>query len=100
MFSNFKDAFIRRPQFTSTPPKAVIDAINHDLPEGFEYILDENGYCYLTNTTKFELNAGKILCSQETYNLIKDDEKVDIGRVMQYAYNSQTPIKLPHPEMK
>ena len=94
MFSNFKDAFIRRPQFTSTPPKAVIDAINHDLPEGFEYVLDENGYCYLTNTTKFELNAGKILCSQETYDLFKNDEKVNIGRVMQYAYNSQTPIKI------
>ena len=47
MFSNFKDAFIRKPQFTVKTPDAVLEAISKGLPEGFRYVHDHDGLCRL-----------------------------------------------------
>ena len=44
MFSNFKDAFIRRPQFTVKTPDAVVEMISKGLPKGFRYVHDHDGY--------------------------------------------------------
>ena len=33
MFSNFRDTFIKKPQYTSAPPQAVIDSISQELPK-------------------------------------------------------------------
>ena len=53
MFSNFKNAFVRRTQYTIEPPKAVTDVINTEVPEGFEYRYMGDGMYVLLNDSRF-----------------------------------------------
>ena len=52
MFSNFKDAFIRKPQFTTQTPESVLDVLSKDLPDGFRYINDHDGFCRIDLSVK------------------------------------------------
>ena len=47
MFSNFRDTFIKKPQFTSKIPDAVLKTVGKTLPDGFRYVEDYDGYCRL-----------------------------------------------------
>ena len=47
MYSSFKDTFIKKPQFTVQTPEAVLRTIGKELPEGFRYVDDHDGFCKL-----------------------------------------------------
>lgn len=92
MFSNFKDTFIRKPQYTSEPPKAVIDAISKDLPDGFNYVYESNGFCRIDADNGFNIKSGKILLSEEAKNILPQEPTIE--QIKQYSYNSQTKIAI------
>lgn len=90
MFSNFKDTFIRKPQYTSTPPKAVIDAISKDLPEGFNYVYEHDGLCRLEAPNGFNIESGKVILSEDAKSALSDNPTME--QIKKYSYNSQTDI--------
>lgn len=90
MFSNFKDAFIKKPQYTSEPPQAVLDTISKDLPEGFYYVHDHDGLCRIETPSGFNLQSGKIQLSEKAKKIISESSTMD--DILTYAYNSQTDI--------
>lgn len=92
MFSNFKKAFVKRPQFTIAPPKAVIDVLNLEAPEGFEYKHTGDGICVLVNEKEFVVNNGKIILPADVIEKYGEQFKDNIEAVLQYAYNSQMEI--------
>lgn len=90
MFSNFKDTFIRKQQYTIEPPKAVLDAISEDLPKGFYYIHDHEGLCRLETIEGFDLQSGKICLPEEARAVLP--KSYTLNDIMAYAYNSQSDI--------
>lgn len=90
MFSNFKDAFIKKPQYTFEPPQAVLDTISKELPEGFYYVHDHDGLCRLETPEGFNLESGEIRLSDEAKKVLPESPTLD--DVMTYAYNSQSDI--------
>lgn len=94
MFSNFKDAFIIKPQYTIAPPQAVIDTLNTDLPTGFHYVHDHDGYCHIDNYDGFCFPSGKIEIPSEDKELFEDTSKANTDILLKYCYNTQKPLKL------
>ena len=47
MFSKFRETFVKKPQFTSRVPDSVLKTVGKNLPDGFRYVEDHNGYCRL-----------------------------------------------------
>lgn len=94
MFSNFKDAFIRRPQFTVKTPDAVVEMISKGLPEGFRYVHDHDGYCRLECDGVMNIVPEKFGFPEITKPIFEKKGKVTIQDAMEYAYNSQTKIEL------
>ena len=90
MFSNFQDTFINKPQYTSKPPRAVIDVINDGLPEGFHYEYVEDGFCRLEADCEFNIQSGKIELPAKAAKVL--DKDASISEVMSYCHNSQTPL--------
>lgn len=89
MFANFKDTFIKKPQYSSAPPKAVMEAINKDLPEGFEYIYMQEGICRLDSSEGFNLEAENVQLPKEAENIMMPNNPTP-EQIEQYLYNSQT----------
>ncbi len=94
MFSNFKDAFIRKPQFTVKTPDAVLDTISKGLPEGFRYVHDHNGLCRLECEGVLNITPNRYALSEEAKPAFEKKQNITIQDVLQYAYNSQTRIEL------
>lgn len=94
MFSNFKDAFVRKPQYTVEPPQAVIDAISKDLPDGFTYKYDHDGVCILDSKDGLNFNSGKVVLPKKALDLFSNEKSIDADKLKRYVYNSQTAIKL------
>lgn len=92
MFSNFKDTFIRKPQYTSAPPKAVMDAINKDLPEGFYYVYEKEGFCRLEAIDGFNLESGIVKLTEDAKRILPDNPTFE--QIEMYSYNSQTDVVL------
>ena len=90
MFSNFKDTFIRKPQYTSTPPQALIDALEKGLPDGFTYVYDHDGYCRLDAPDGFNIESGKIVLSEDAKKALPTNPTLE--DIKRYSYNSQTHI--------
>ena len=93
MFSNFKDAFIRRPQFTIKTPDAVIDMMGKGLPEGFRYTHDHDGFYRLECDGIMNITPTKVNLPKEA-KLLFEGKKLTASDLMEYAYNSQTQIEL------
>lgn len=93
MFSNFKDNFIRKPQYNAQPPQAVLAAISKGLPDGFSYVYDHDGFCRLDSKDGFNLNSGKVVLPPEAREIFQGAMCTDSDLLMQYAYNAQ--VKLP-----
>lgn len=91
MFSNFKDTFIKKPQYTIEPPQAVLDAISKDVPKGFCYIHDHEGMCRLETLEGFNLQSGKICLSETAKKVLP--KSPTLNDIMAYAYNSQADIQ-------
>lgn len=90
MFSNFKETFIKKPQYKSVPPQAVLDAINKDLPDGFEYVYANEGLCFLDVPEGFNIQSGTIHLAEEAKNVLPNDPTFE--QIEQYLYNSQTEL--------
>lgn len=94
MFSNFKNAFVRRTQYTIEPPKAVTDVINTEVPEGFEYRYMGDGMYVLDADSGLDIQSGTVVIPEKAKKFFQDAEIIDIDKVKQYAYNSQTAIQI------
>lgn len=90
MFSNFKDTFIRKPQYISEPPKAVMDAINKDLPDGFKYVYMDKGFCRLDAPEGFNIESGTVHLTEDAKSVLPDNPS--FKQIKQYLYNSQTDL--------
>ena len=92
MFSNFKDTFIKKPQYTSEPPQAVIDSISRDLPEGLYYVHDHDGYCRIDAPEGLNIQSGTVQLSDEDRANLPDDFTMD--DLLKYFYNAQKELIL------
>lgn len=92
MFSSFKDTFIRKPQFTSTVPQAILDNISKELPQGLEYVSDENGYCVISSDEEVRITPKGLKLPDGADTLF--DEEITTEDILRYSYNAQKPIKL------
>lgn len=92
MFSNFKDTFIRKPQYISEPPKAVMDAINKELPDGFKYVYEKDGFYCIDALEGFNIESGTIHLSEEAKSILPENPSIE--QIKQYSYNSQTDIMI------
>jgi len=90
MFSNFKDTFINKPQYESKPPKAVIEAISEDLPDGFHYEYASEGFCRLEADGGFNIQSGRYELPEKAKYVLKENSTYQ--DVMAYCFNSQTPL--------
>ena len=99
MFSNFKDAFIRKPQFTTQPPESVLDVLSKDLPDGFRYINDHDGFCRIDCDGVMDFGELRLQIPEEAKSLFAELDTVTMNDVITYAQNSQTNIEvLPDPD--
>ena len=99
MFSNFKDAFIRKPQFTIQTPESVLNVLSKDLPDGFRYINDHNGFCRIDCDGVMDFGELRLQIPEETKSLFAELDTVTMNDVITYAQNSQTNIEvLPDPD--
>lgn len=94
MFSNFKDAFIRKPQFTVKTPDAVLETISKGLPEGFRYVHDHDGLCRLECDGVLNITPKRYAFPEEAKAVFEKKQNVTIQDALHYAYNSQTRIEL------
>lgn len=91
MFSNFKDTFIRKPQFRSEPPQAVLDTISRKLPEGFRYVHDHDGFCRI-HSDEFSIGSAHVRLSEKAKPLFPDGKYTERD-IMDYCYNAQEIIE-------
>lgn len=94
MFSNFKDAFVRKPQFTVKTPEAVLKTIGKNLPEGFSYIEDHDGFCKLNFDGMMNIALENVRIPDEVKKLLVANGKFTMNDVISYAYNAQKSIEL------
>lgn len=94
MFSNFKDAFIRKPQFTLKTPESVLEVLSKDLPEGFRYTEDHDGICRLDCNEIMDFTPVCVLLPEEGKPLFAQQETFSINDVIFYAYNAQKNIEI------
>lgn len=94
MFSNFKDAFIRKPQFTARTPKAVLDVLSKNLPRGFRYVEDHDGFCRLDCDGVMDFNPICIRFPDEAKPLFDQKEDFTMNDVVSYVYNSQKNLEV------
>ena len=94
MFSNFKNAFIKRPQFTIQTPKAVLDVLSKDLPVGFRYVDDHDGFCRIDCDGAMNFENYRIRIPVEARPLFEELDKITINDVRAYAQNTQTNIEI------
>lgn len=99
MFSNFKDAFIRKPQFTTQTPESVLDVLSKDLPDGFKYINDHNGFCRIDCDGVMDFGELRLQIPADAKSVFAELDTITMNDVMTYAQNSQTNIEiLPDPD--
>ena len=91
MFSNFKDTFIRKPQFHSEPPQAVLDTISRKLPGGFRYVHDHDGFCRI-HSEAFSISPTHVRLSPKAASLFSNGKYTERD-IMDYCYNAQEIIE-------
>lgn len=94
MFSNFKDAFIRKPQFAIKTPKSVLDVLSKDLPEGFRYVNDHDGFCRIDCDGVMDFGELRLQIPEEARYLFANLDKVTMKDVIVYAQNSQKAMEV------
>lgn len=86
------DEAIESNQHSYTPPKAVIDAISTDLPQGFKYVYEDDGFCRLDADNGLNIESGKVLLSEDVKKILPKEPTIE--QLKQYSYNSQTAIAI------
>ncbi|MBR5471525.1 MAG: hypothetical protein IKU81_05355 [Oscillibacter sp.] len=60
MFSNFKDAFTRKLQFTGKKPGVVLKTIRRDWIDGFRYVNDHDGFARFSCDSIMDIVPGSV----------------------------------------
>lgn len=94
VFSNLKDAFVKKPQFTAKVPDAVLATAGRKLPDGFRYVYDHGGFCKIDCDGLMHISPAKVNLPRIAKPVFAEHEKYSIEDLQQYAYNSQTQIEL------
>lgn len=94
MYSSFKDTFVRKPQFTVQTPEAVLRTIGKELPEGFRYVDDHDGFCILDCDGTMDIVPSNVKLPEEAIPIFSKLGKFTMREVMAYAYNTQQNIEL------
>lgn len=94
MFASFRDTFVKKPQFTSKIPDAVLKTAGKNLPEGFRYVEDHNGYCYLDCDGGLDITGFRVVPPKEAESVFNQDIQYTFQDLLAYSYNTQTAIKL------
>ncbi|MCW6059813.1 hypothetical protein LAV35_03415 [Clostridium sporogenes] len=90
MFSNFKKAF-KSNEVSQNIPEEIIESLNKELPEGFQYANIGEGVCAINSVEdKFDLSAKIEMPS----DLPSDFKPSTIQDVMEFAYRSQRRFKI------
>lgn len=93
MFVDFNRVFKNKPQTQIVAPKAFVDYMNKSLPTGVKYVVKDNGNFVITSKGD-SISIGGFLFKPT------DEQKKVLGKnysiqdVLDYSYNSQTPIPL------
>lgn len=94
MISSFKDAFIRKPQFSGQTPKAVLDVLSEDLPDGFRYVNDHDGICKIECDGVINFENLCIRLPESARPLFEKIKVVTINDIRRYSQNTQTNIEM------
>ena len=94
MFTNFRDTFIKKPQFTSKIPDAVLKTVGKTLPDGFRYVEDHDGYCRLDCDGSLDISGFHVALPKEAESVFNSDVPYTFRNLLTYSYNTQTIIKL------
>lgn len=94
MYSSFKDTFIRKPQFTVQTPEAVLRTIGKELPEGFRYVDDHDGFCRIDCDGSMDIVPSNVKLPEKAIPIFSKLGKFTMREVMAYAYNTQQNIEL------
>ena len=94
MFSNFKNTFVKKPQFTMKTPESVLDVISKDLPDGFRYIEDHDGFCRLDCDGVMDFTPVCVRLPEEAKSIFSQKNNLSMNDVVAYAYNAQKDIEL------
>ena len=95
MLSKFKDAFVNKPQFTFKTPAAVLEALSKDLPNGFRYVEEAEGFCHIETDEDCVITINRIKLPDEDIKIIeKEKGTVTIDDMLKYAYNAQIMVEI------
>lgn len=94
MFSNFKDTFIKKPKFTTQIPQSVLDMLSHELPEGFQYVNDHDGFCRIDCNDTMNFEDMRFQIPKEAKPIFEKLDKITINDIIAYAQNTQTNIEI------
>lgn len=75
-------------------PESVLDVISKDLPEGFRYIEDHDGFCRLDCDGVMDFTPVCIRLPEEAKSLFAQKNNFSMNDVVAYAYNAQQNIDL------
>ena len=95
MLSKFKDSFVNKPQFTFKTPAAVLEALSKDLPNGFRYVEEAEGFCHIETDEDCVITINRIKLPDEDIKIIeKEKGTVTIDDMLKYAYNAQIMVEI------
>lgn len=94
MFSKFRETFIKKPQFTSKIPDAVLKSVGKNLPDGFRYVEDHDGFCRLECDGEMDITPSGVKLPEEAQDVFAAKGRFTIHDVFAYAYNTQRNIEL------
>lgn len=96
MFSNFRKAFITRPQFTAKTPDVILKKASEDLPEGFRYeeIPEHPGFLRITSDDDMTIESSSIKLPADISKIFPDKDSITLAELYNYCYNSQKAVEL------
>ena len=94
MFSKFRETFVKKPQFTSKVPDSVLKTAGKNLPDGFRYVEDHNGYCRLDCDGTLDITGFNAVLPKEAESVFDPNGHYTFQDILTYSYNTQTTIKL------
>lgn len=93
MFVSFNKVFNKKPQSQTEVPRAMLEHMNKQLPEGVRYVSSDDGRCTIISDSESLTFGGIIFKPTEEHKKILG-EKFTHEDVLNYFYNAQKPIPL------
>jgi hypothetical protein len=93
MFVSFNNVFNKKPQAETEVPKAVLEYMNEQLPQGLKYISSSDGRCTIINDVEELTFGGMIFNPTEEQKRILG-ENYTYEDILSYSYNAQKEIPM------